>query len=449
MSTRGSRPLADLRSALDRLTVPPLLTAVAALLLVLLLAVAGRHLLHLEPPSGGRIDVGTGDFLAFWTGAVLLHDGAGASLYDVSAQQHLQAQILGGQSPQFQGYLNPPLLAIALSLLVPLGYLPAFYAYVLACTILLVAGLVMLLRMVPSIRGHRLGAWTLVLVIASYQPMFQTTVGGQNTPITFALLTGLALALQARSSGWAALALGLLTFKPQYAVGAGIALLFAGNWPVLAGGALLGGCHWLVGAWWSGLDWPLDMLAFMRAYRPLELAANADTHFSWVSVVNLLLPTPIASVLVALGALAVLAAWWRFRELGRRGDPAWMALVVCGTMFASPHQQYYDVALLALPVAVLIDHHIALRGSMPSLATRLLLAAAYVGYPLWSCSEWLRFQPLFLVLLGVSGWAIRCCMESANAAALGEFAPQRLHVAASHDAPGGPPALAEDPGDRP
>ena len=351
--------LADLRSALDRVTRPPMAGVAAAVILASLLVVVAVHLAGLKSPSSGHIETGTGDFLAFWTGAVALHEGNGASLYDFAAQRDLQVHILGGVSESFQPYLNPPLLALLLSTIVPLGFVPAFYAFVSVCAACLVLGLGALLRVVPTIRHQPGAAWTLVLAIASYQPMLETTFGGQNTPITFALLAALSLALQRRSTLLAALVLGLLTFKPQYAVGAGLALLFAGQWRVISGGAVVGLAHWLIGAWWSGLAWPLDMLAFLRVQRPLELSANAWDHFSAVTVAHATLPTPLDSAVAALAAALVLAAWWRFRELGRSGDPAWLALVICGTMLASPHQQYYDVALLTLPIALLVDRHLA------------------------------------------------------------------------------------------
>ena len=259
-------PLSDLRSALDRLTRPPLMGVAAALLLALLLMVVGAHLLRLQPPSHGNIQVGTGDFLAFWTGAVALHGGAGASLYDLAAQRELQARILGGVSPEFQPYLNPPLLAILLSPLVPLGYLPAFGLYDLACVVLLALGIALLLRVVPALGATAAHAWTLVFLVAGYQPVLQTTLGGQNTPITFALLSAFTLAWQRGSKRWAAVALGALSYKPQYAVGVAAALLIAGHWRVAMAGAAAGLCQWPLGAWWSGFGWPLDMLEFMRSY---------------------------------------------------------------------------------------------------------------------------------------------------------------------------------------
>jgi len=404
-------PLADLRSALDRLTRPPLLVAAAALLFVLLLGVVGRHLVQLEEPSGGRIDVGTGDFMAFWTGAVFIHEGRGAELYDYAAQQQMQGRLLRGTAPEFQPYLNPPLLAVLISPLVPLGYVRAFYVYDLVCAAALAAGLIALLRMVPAINSQTGGALATILLIASYQPMIETTLGGQNTAITFALLACLALSLQRGSTFAAAIVLGLLTFKPQYAAGAGVALLFAGQWRVVLGGAVLGIVHYLVGAWQAGALWPVRMLEFMSAYRPLEIANNAETHFSWVRTADFLLPTPADTIVAVAGVVCVLATWWRFRDFGTRGAPTWFALVVCGTMLASPHQQYYDVALLVLPVCLLVDHELAVRGTI-ALSVRILLAAAYVGYPLWRYAEDLHIQPLFLVLLGVSAWALRSCSET-------------------------------------
>jgi hypothetical protein len=160
----------------------------------------------------------------------MLHEGSGADLYSYPAQQEVQARLLGGRSPAFQPYLNPPLLAVLLSPLVPLGYVKAFYAYDLACVLLLGAGLTALVRSLPLVRTQEHGALLLVLLVASFQPMIETTFGGQNTPITFALLAGMTLAVRSRSTTAAAVLLGLLTFKPQYAFGVGLALLMAGWW---------------------------------------------------------------------------------------------------------------------------------------------------------------------------------------------------------------------------
>jgi hypothetical protein len=399
---------ADLRSALDRLTRPPLVVAVGALMLVLLLGVIARHLWQLAAPSGGNIDIGTGDFMAFWTGAVMIHEGNGAALYDYSAQQLLQGRLLGGRAPEFQPYLNPPLLAVLLSPLVPLGYVKAFYVYDLVCAMLLAGGLVALVAALPHVRAVRGGALAVVFLVASCQPMILTALGGQNTAITFALLAGLALALRRGSTAAVALLLGLLTYKPQYAAGVGLALFMAGWWRSVAGGATLGLAHYLIGAIVSGVRWPLEMLSFMAAYRPLEIANNAETHFSWVRTADFLLPTPADTIVATAGVAAVLYVWWRFRALAAAASPAWLALVLCGTMLASPHQQYYEVALLALPVCLLIECELRARKAV-SLPIRLGLAAAYVGYPAWKSADTIGIQPLFVFLVAVSIWAARAC----------------------------------------
>lgn len=406
---------------------------------VLLLGVVLRHLAGLEPPSGGEIDIGTGDFLAFWTGAVTLHEGRAAELYSYAAQQSLQARLLGGAAPGFQPYLNPPLLALLLEPLVPLGYVRAFYAYDLASALLLALGLAALLGLVPAIRSARGGALAAVFLVAGYQPMIQTTLGGQNTAVTFALLAALALALRRASDRprqpaadlAAAIALGLLTYKPQYAIGAGVALVMAGRWTVLAGGAALGLAHYALGAWRIGATWPLAMLEFMRDYRPREIAENADTHFSWVRTVDFLMPSPADSLAAAVGVLVVLGLWWRFRRLGRRATGPWIALVMTGTMLISPHQQYYDAALLTLPAALLVERRLERTGGV-SLALRVALAVAWIGYPLWQWGAVLHVQPLFLLLLALAAWSVLECAADASGPRPGQrpMRPSEAHATA-------------------
>ncbi len=403
--------LAALRSALDRLTRPPLALATGALLLGLSLVVVTTHLVRLEPPSVSRPEgTRTGDFLAFWTGAVMLAEGRGNELYDIAAQRRLQRRILGGVPTYFQPYLNPPLLAVLLSGLVPLGYLAAFYLYGLGSALLLCLGLVLLVRALPHIRAEPLGAWTLFVLVVDYQPMLQTALVGQNSSTTFALLAALTLALQ-RSWTWVAAGLlGLLSYKPQYAIGVGIALLMAGQWRVAVGGGMLGVAHWLLGAWWCGLRWPLEMLAFLGQAQPVEQASNEAYHFSWVRTADLLLPGPADSVAAVAGILLVLALWWRFRDLGRRGEGAWMALVVCGTSLGSPHLQYYDAAILTLPACLLVEE-VLRSGRAVSFATRILLTMAFFGYPAWKAGPVIGVQPLFFMLLGLAWWASRSCLD--------------------------------------
>ncbi len=407
--------LADLRSALDRLTRPPLVVAAGAFLLVLLLGVVGRHLWQLEPPANGNIHAGTGDFLAFWTGAVVLHEHRGPELYHADTQRELQARELGGPTSSFQPYLNPPLLAVLVSFLVPLGYVKAFYIYDAVCAVFLAAGIGCLLLAAPRLRSPIAHALATIVLIAGFQPMIETTLGGQNTAITFALLAALALAMKRRNAIAAGVLLGLLTYKPQYAIGAGVALLLAGQWPVLAGGAGIGIAHYLLGAWWVGLRWPVEMLGFLSQHGPVEIAQNGEAHFSLVRAADFALPSPLAGLVTAAGAAAVLGLWWRYRDLGQRGSTTWFALVVCGTMLLSPHLQYYDVAILALPVCLLLDDDLGHAGSVP-LGARLALAVAFIAYPAWRLSETLGFQPLFLCLAAVSLWAFDRCRRAAASA---------------------------------
>jgi hypothetical protein len=400
-------PLREVASALDRLTRPPLLGAFAGLLLALSLLVVGAHLATLRPPpTGDGIEIGTGDFLAFWTGAVALDRDV--PLYDWNVQQGLQTEVVG-PSDSFQGYLNPPLLAAALQPLVRFGYLPAYYAFVAACALASAGTLFLLARSTPRVAAEPSGAWTLAVVVLGFHPVLRTTFGGQNTPFTLFLMTALFASLRERPA-LAAVALGLLTFKPQYALGLGFALLLAGHVRVVAGGAAIGGLHYLLGAALIGPRWPLEMLRYLREYRPAEMLANADTHFSWALALEFALPAPVARVLGPVGVIGVVAAWVRFRHLGREAHPAWVALAVLGTMLASPHLQYYEAALFVLPAALLVDQELGRRG-MP-LGGRLALAAAYVGYPLAESADRLGFQPLAIVLVAMFAWAVAASLRA-------------------------------------
>lgn len=393
--------------ALDKLTRPPVLTLLGGLQLALMLVVVAAHLGSLEPPGTGTSDLGTGDFLAFWTGANLVYDGQGASLYDFDAQREVQAGIVGVHEQILQGYLNPPGLALVLSATVPLGYLASFYLFDGASAALFALAMVLLLGEIRHLAPRPLDRITAVLMIASFHPVLRTMFGGQNTTITLSLLSILYVAVR---RGWwpvAALMLGLLTYKPQYAIGMGVALVAAREWRVVAGGVAVGFAHWGAGAIVCGPAWPLRMLEGMRVYGPWELAANAHTHFSWVRATDFVLPTPLDTLAAIVGAVVVLGLMAFYgRSFGKSdiGYPAFWALAVLGTMLVSPHLQYYDAGLLVLPTVLLLDHVVARDGRV-SLVTRIAVAVAYAGYPAYELALQVGFQPLAVALVGLFIWA--------------------------------------------
>jgi hypothetical protein len=140
MLARRDVSLGSLCGAFVKLTRQPMLAFFAFLYAPLVAVLGIQYLSGLSgplSPEGDRVVIG--DFLAFQTGAVILADGRGLHLYDLRLQREMQSRLVGEVSPEWQPYVNPPLLAIALRPLAGMGTIDAFrfYSAAMACAGLL------------------------------------------------------------------------------------------------------------------------------------------------------------------------------------------------------------------------------------------------------------------------------------------------------------------------
>jgi hypothetical protein len=351
----------------------------------------------------------SGDFVAFYTGATLVREGRGADLYDMHAQLARQHALVGEDPGSTQllylPYLNPPLLALALAPIASLPYVSAFYAFDVLM-LLSFAGAILLLRPVLPRLARSRGAWAAtVLLLWGWHPVSRTLFGGQNTVLTFLLLAGLYAAWKREQSLLAGLFLGLLSYKPQYTLVFGLVFLLRREWRVLGVATAVVGVHYALGALVCGPKWPLAMLGTLEELRHTFLSLNAPTHFSLIRSLDYSVGGwPGRAIALALIALAVGVCWRRARTI-QPSDPrfglAW-SLLLLTTLLASPHLQFYDAGLLALPVLIGLDT--VLQDRSPSLRLRFVLLAAYFAYPIYEYAPQLGFQPLVLWLVGAFLW---------------------------------------------
>jgi arabinofuranan 3-O-arabinosyltransferase len=410
--------MSPVRGALDKLTRQPVI-AVFAFLYALSIGFLGFRYLHdLDgplSPDGDRVAIG--DFLAFETGAEILTKGRGAELYDLQLQRTVQDRLAGKAFPEWQPYVNPPLLAIAIMPLMWLGTIGAFRAYSAAMILAGLLGGAALVGVVPALARTPLGATSVVLLSLSFHPLARTMFGGQNSVLTWALLCGGAWALERGRASVAGVLLGLLSYKPQYVLLPALALAFVGAWRALVVTCAVALVHYTLGAFFAGPNWPLCMLAAMRQYRPMEWAESLDSHFSLLPFFDFAVGGVPGRIFAGAAIVAVIAALWQFAPRPRPGFgefPLFWSLVIVAGMLVSPHLQYYDFAVLVLPVVVGIDHLVA-RCRMPSLALRVLVASAYVGYPwFYSSSELLGFQPLTIWTVAIYAWLCRVASNKAR-----------------------------------
>jgi alpha-1,2-mannosyltransferase len=316
--------------------------AVRNLLLVLLPATALVWLIlsHGAVDPGGK-PLGT-DYLSFWSAARLALAGHPAAPYDVAVHHAAQRAAMGGAEVGYAAFFYPPVFLMAL---LPFGVLP----YLASLTAWLLSTFYACWRAIrPWLRREASGR----LAFFAYPALIVNAAHGQNGFLSAALLGGGAFLLETRP--WLAGALlGALVIKPHLALLVPLALLLRGLWrPLVAAAAsatlLVGLSAALLGlgAWRAFLAGA--PLARATLEQGLVDPAKMQSLFAAVRLLGggvTLAYTLQAAIALAAAAGLVLAA--RARTAG----PAQGALLIAGTLLATPFLLDYDLTLAAFPLA--------------------------------------------------------------------------------------------------
>lgn len=289
--------------------------------------------------------VGT-DFLAFWSAARLVAQGAPATaVYEAGQLSAAQAAAFRGADIGYAPFPYPPSFLL---ICLPLGvmpYLPALAAWIA------VTGFAYW-RVLRAWLGERAG-WALPAL--AFPAVLINLGHGQNAFLTTALFGAGALMLRRRAL-LAGLCLGALAFKPHLGLLIPIALLASRNWRAFAGAAISSLGLTAASAVVLGLEaWRAfpGQLAAMRAiveFGALD-AAKLQTAFGalrlWGAPLPLAYAAQAAMGLAAAAAVAVFA--WR-----RPTSPALGPVLIAGTLLVSPYMLDYDLLLAAVPLAWLL-----------------------------------------------------------------------------------------------
>ncbi|WP_294540849.1 glycosyltransferase family 87 protein [uncultured Rhodoblastus sp.] len=328
------------------------------------------------------------DFVSFWTAARLALSGAAASVYDPAAHHAAEQAFFGGNFG-FYAFFYPP---VFLLFCLPLGLAPYFVALVAW----LAATGAAYVRVVRQIAANRFG----VLPILAFPAVFVTLGHGQNALLTTALFGAGALWLGARPL-LAGLAFGALCYKPQLALLLPLGLAASGRWRALIAMGLSAAA--------------LCALSFLLFGAPVWRAFIAESPLARaVLEQGLVEPEKMISLFAALrlaggglnlayaaqGALSIGVALALVAALRRTNDALEQGvLIAAATLLATPFALDYDLALLALPLALLFSRARA-TGFLPF--EKILALAAYAlpafARPL-AQTFYLPLAPAILLLL--------------------------------------------------
>lgn len=321
--------------------------------------------LHSYATGGPMVDANDtiigADFSAFYVGARLLHDGREGELYDFDAQKaEHHALIAPVQTDDFHPYINPPFFAAALAPLSALPYRTALTLWWLTSGATLLGIVLVLRKELPGL-AERSVAELLRMALLFY-PTIMSFLFGQNSVFTLLLLTLWLTLLRRGRDLLAGIALGLLLFKPQLALGPVLIMVAQARIRVLLG-ALLGASAWLTlgllhvpGAMnsYSQLAPQLFQLIGSRGYPAWGLESLYGFAVLLLVDVDLAWGRAFGYMLTAVGALCIVLGWRGVRwEPGTRAWDLRMAATIALSLVTSPHLYHYDAMLMLLPLALL------------------------------------------------------------------------------------------------
>ena len=341
------------------------------------------------------------DFAVFHGAAVLTLEGDGAISYDRELLGEKLAETTGiaGSAP---GYGHPPFFGL---LLTPFALLRFEYAYILFVGASLVA-LAFAITRVGGVRRSHAMALALLSV-----PGWETIRLGQMGIWVSALLFAIYLAMRNDRLFLAGALVGLLAFKPLYAVGIGLWWLL--NWrkfrTAIAGAAAsvaaLSLIGFLVPGGWAGF------------FSVRFLDGVHRSGFSVLEMWRSLIPiTGVALAAWIVSAAGIIYVFWRAtRKYEDRLAVVFSLAVILG-LLVSLRVGWYDWVLLIVPGVLLWKEVPEGRPGLVS-AAAVLLPVAALSWLLAKIFEalsgvYIQIAPWFLA--GVCWWWLTECIEPSS-----------------------------------
>jgi hypothetical protein len=374
------------------------------------------------------------DYLAYDTGATIIREGDAGRLYDTRLQREVQERRTGNREVGYTAYLNPPAVAAAF---VPLAQFSARQSYVIVVSLLagILLGATALHSRLLDGAGTRT-KWIAAICLLGSTTSASALMSGQLTPLLLCIAFGAMLLYRAGRVELSGAALGLLLIKPHFAVAVLLVLVLARQRKMMAymsamvlAGTLASvlvvgseGVEGYVAMMRRSYVHPAGLFIDVRTEQNLRgLAASALQVYggpilAWSSLAI------TAAVLVAVGAAIVRCTYAGFERVQYVAGLG--AVFVCS---AAPHIQYYDLALLAIPVTFIL-----LRAAQAAPHARSRFHGVIVLTILWiefagmltgarisfSVIPLLAFTSMFVAWPRFEAWLVRPARSDASASDL-------------------------------
>jgi len=372
--------------------------------------------------SKGGIDrngkpLGT-DFSSFYAAGSMALEGHAAAAYDFALHHAREQQMFGADTPYY-AWLYPPIFFLIAA---PLGLLP----YPTALAVWQFGTLALYLAVIGAIlRGVRTDStvrrnWLLVAI--AFPAVLINLGHGQNGFLSAALFGAALLALPKRPI-LAGIMFAALAYKPQFGIAIPFALLAAGRWRTIVVACVTLAVLVAITAALFGIESWSAFLASSSISRKVLLESGAvgfeklQSAFAMVRLWGG--SVPLAYAVQALVSCAVIAGIvWCWRSACDDAHKA--ALLVTGTLLASPHILDYDLIVLAVAIAFLTAQ--GLRTGFRPFEISLLGALWIVPLLARSAAGFLALPVGFLVIATFYAVVLTQARHEAGAARHPDFA---------------------------
>ena len=358
-----------------------LLAAIAVAFIIAVLSGNGASTLT------GRLG---GDYAAFYGAGHIIAEGEFGELYNWKRQLDAQNDLFPGEEKSFLPFMNPPYVALAY---LPLSLLPYRLAYGIH-TLLLVGALLMTLHLVRSINAqidrHYLFAFTLLLF---FYPVLRSVLGGQNTALTLLLIACSWRAVEDRHEFRAGFFLGLLLFKPHFALPLIGVYVLSGRWRVGIASAITALCLYVIGVLMQGPRWVIIWFEYAKWAIQPPMGFEADKAISWLGFFKALLGVDSTFALMLGWTMllgTIIGISWIWFVGGRRADLSTQIGVAAPCLLLiPPHVYYYDAGVLFFTYAVFVTKHFKRKAELVGIIWLLGFSQILSGL--------IGISPLFLV----------------------------------------------------
>jgi hypothetical protein len=289
------------------------------------------------------------DFVAIWTSGRLALHGMALSAYDGQSLHAAEAAAIGHDIRGYLGWPYPPTFFFVAA---ALGSMP----YVVA---LLIWGLATLASYAGTVWAIARTRGAILLACAAPWAAADLKIG-QNGFLT-ATLFGAALLNVEKRPILAGIALGLLTYKPQFGILIPFALIADARWRVIASAGVTAGVLLLASGTMFGFD---TLAAFLHGLSRTSQTLLVEGSVGWNKLQSIYgmarwmgggdVLARVLQVLMLVSCLIATCLSWR----SEAGFPIKAAILVCAALLATPYLFFYDLPLLAIALAFLHRHRI-------------------------------------------------------------------------------------------